>query len=114
MLGDVHVDRSDASISALSASFSDLLTRYAWGDIWTRPGLDRRTRSCVTLAMLVAVGRFDELELKLRGVRRNGLSDDEIGEVLLQKAIYCGVPAANFAFAIAKRALDLKDPKSGE
>lgn len=85
MLGDVHVDRSDASISALSASFSDLLTRYAWGDIWTRPGLDRRTRSCVTLAMLVAVGRFDELELKLRGVRRNGLSDDEIGEVLLQK-----------------------------
>jgi 3-oxoadipate enol-lactonase/4-carboxymuconolactone decarboxylase len=106
VLGDAYVDRSEGSLSALTASLSDLLTRYAWGDIWTRPGLDRRTRSCITLAMLVAVGRFDELELHLRGARRNGLSDDEIGEVLLQTAIYCGVPAANSAFAVAKRVLE--------
>ena len=106
VLGDAHVDRSERAASPLSAPFSELITRYAWGDIWTRPGLDRRTRSCITLAMLVAVGRFDELELHLLGARRNGLTDAEIGEVLLQTAIYCGVPAANTAFGVARRVLE--------
>lgn len=106
VLGDDHVDRSERVASRLTAPFSDLITRYAWGDIWTRPGLDRRTRSCITLAMLVAIGRFDELELHLLGARRNGLTDAEIGEVLLQTAIYCGVPAANTAFGVARRVLE--------
>ncbi|HET9077982.1 MAG TPA: 3-oxoadipate enol-lactonase [Acidimicrobiales bacterium] len=109
VLGDAHVDRSERAASPLTAPFSDLITRYAWGDIWTRPGLDRRTRSCITLAMLVSLGRFDELELHLRAARRNGLSDPEIGEVLLQTAIYCGVPAANSAFAVARRVLESPD-----
>lgn len=106
VLGDAHVDRAEQAVSPLSAPFSDLITRYAWGDIWTRPGLDRRTRSCITLAMLVSLGRFDELGLHLRGARRNGLTDSEIGEVLLQTAVYCGVPAANSAFAVARRVLE--------
>lgn len=106
VLGDAHVDRSERAVSPLTGPFSEFITRYAWGDIWTRPGLDRRTRSCITLAMLVAVGRFDELELHLLGARRNGLSDEEIGEVLLQTAVYCGVPAANTAFAVARRVLE--------
>lgn len=109
VLGDAHVDRSEARTTALTAPFSEMLTRYAWGEIWTRPGLDRRTRSCITVAMLVAVGRFDELELHLRGARRNGLSVEEISEVLLQTAIYCGVPAANSAFAVAARVFAEED-----
>jgi 3-oxoadipate enol-lactonase/4-carboxymuconolactone decarboxylase len=113
VLGDAHVDRSEKAVSPLSASFADLITRYAWGDIWTRPGLDRRSRSCITLAMLVALGRFDELELHLRAARHNGLSDAEIGEVLLQTAVYCGVPAANRAFAVARRVLEAdSDPEA--
>jgi 3-oxoadipate enol-lactonase / 4-carboxymuconolactone decarboxylase len=106
VLGDAHVERSDATADAFRAPFLDLITRYAWGDIWTRPGLDRRTRSCITLAMLVALGRFDELALHVRAARRNGLSAEEIGEVLLQTAIYAGVPAANSAFAVAQRVLE--------
>jgi 3-oxoadipate enol-lactonase/4-carboxymuconolactone decarboxylase len=105
VLGDAHVERSERNVSELTAPFVDLITRYAWGDIWTRARLDRRTRSCITLAMLVALGRFDELELHLRAARRVGLSPDEIGEVLLQSAVYCGVPAANRAFAVAQRVL---------
>jgi 3-oxoadipate enol-lactonase / 4-carboxymuconolactone decarboxylase len=105
VLSDEHVDRSDAARTAFTAPFQDLITRYAWGDIWSRPGLDRPTRSCITLAMLVALGRFDELALHVRGARRNGLSADQIGEVLLQTAIYCGVPAANAAFSVASRIL---------
>ena len=105
VLGDAHVARSEASAGALSAPFAEFITRYAWGDIWTRPGLDRRTRSCITLAMLVARGRFDELELHIEGARRNGVSVEEIGEILLQSAVYCGVPAANTAFATARRVL---------
>lgn len=105
VLGDDHVDRAERAGSPMTAPFSELITQYAWGDIWTRPGLDQRTRSCITLAMLVAVGRFDELELHLLGARRNGLTDAEIGEVLLQTAIYCGVPAANTAFGVARRVL---------
>ena len=85
--------------------FQDLITRYAWGEIWTRPGLDRRTRSAITLTVMVARGHLEELALHLRAARRNGLSDDEIKEVLLQCAIYCGVPAANAAFAVAQRVL---------
>jgi 3-oxoadipate enol-lactonase/4-carboxymuconolactone decarboxylase len=105
VLGDAHVERSESTTTALSAPFVDLITRYAWGEIWTRPGLDRATRSCVTLAILVALGRHEELALHLRAARRNGLSDEQIGEVLLQSAIYAGVPAANAAFALAKRVL---------
>jgi 4-carboxymuconolactone decarboxylase len=100
VLGDEHVDRAIASTTELTRDFQDLITRYAWGEIWTRPGLDRRTRSCITLTALVARGQFDELALHIRAARRNGLSDEEIAEVLLQCAIYCGVPAANSAFAV--------------
>lgn len=113
VLGDQHVERSEKAVGALTAPFSDLITRYAWGDVWTRAGLDRRTRSAVTLAMLVALGRFDELELHLQGARRNGLSHDEIGEVLLQAAVYCGVPAANTAYAVARRVLGWDSPNGG-
>jgi 3-oxoadipate enol-lactonase/4-carboxymuconolactone decarboxylase len=110
VLGDQHVDRSDARTTPFTQPFTDLITRYAWGDIWTRPGLDRRTRSCITLAMLAALGRSDELALHVRAARTNGLTNDEIGEVLLQSAIYAGVPAANTAFAVAQRALAELDP----
>ena len=106
VLGDEHVDRAVESTTEFTRDFQDLITRYAWGEIWTRPGLDRRTRSCITIAALVALGRDHELELHLRAALRNGLSPDEIKEVLLQSAIYCGVPAANSAFAVAQRVLD--------
>jgi 4-carboxymuconolactone decarboxylase len=105
VLGDDHVDAAVASTTVFTADFQDLITRYAWGEIWTRPGLDRRTRSCITLTALVALGRLDELEIHVRAALRNGLSEDEIGEVLLHSAIYCGVPAANAAFAVAQRVL---------
>jgi 4-carboxymuconolactone decarboxylase len=109
VLGDEHVDRSIERTTDLTRDFQDLITRYAWGDIWSRPGLDRRTRSCMTLTALIALGREHELELHLRAAIRNGLTRAEIGEVLLQSAIYCGVPAANGAFAIAQRVLDEPD-----
>ena len=105
VLGDEHVDRAIESTSELTADFQDLITRYAWGEIWARPGLDRRTRSAITLTALTALGHHEELALHVRAARRNGLTDDEIKEVLLQAAIYCGVPAANRAFAIAQEAL---------
>jgi len=100
VLGDEHVDRAIANTTELTRDFQDLITRYAWGEIWTRPGLDRRTRSCITLTALVARGQFDELALHIRAARRNGLTDEEIAEVLLQCAVYCGVPAANSAFKV--------------
>ncbi|HSL63904.1 MAG TPA: 4-carboxymuconolactone decarboxylase [Gaiellaceae bacterium] len=106
VLGDEHVDAAVARTTDLTRDFQELITRYAWGEIWTRPGLDRRTRSCITLTALVALGRFEELELHLAAARRNGLGDDEIKEVLLQTAIYCGVPAANTAFGVAQRVLE--------
>jgi 4-carboxymuconolactone decarboxylase len=106
VLGDEHVDEAVARTTEFTADFQDLITRYAWGEIWTRPGLDRRTRSAITLTALIALGRFDELAMHLRAARRNGLSDDEIKEVLLQAAIYCGVPAANSAFAVASKVLE--------
>jgi 4-carboxymuconolactone decarboxylase len=106
VLGDEHVDRATERTTQFTEDFQDLITRYAWGEIWSRPGLDRRTRSCITLAALVATGRDHELELHLRAALRNGLGADEIREVLLHCAVYCGVPAANGAFAIAQRVLD--------
>jgi 4-carboxymuconolactone decarboxylase len=105
VLGDEHVDRATQHATEETQEFQDFITRYAWGEIWSRPGLDRRTRSCITLTALVALGRFDELELHIDGARRNGLSDDEIKEVLLHTVIYCGVPAANSAFAVFQRFL---------
>jgi 4-carboxymuconolactone decarboxylase len=105
VLGDEHVDRAMAAATDLTADFQRLITRYAWGEIWTRPGLDRRTRSCVTLAMLVALNRPEELAMHLRAATNNGVTQAEIKELLLQTAVYCGVPAANAAFAIAQRVL---------
>ncbi|WP_311931655.1 4-carboxymuconolactone decarboxylase [Microbispora sp. H11081] len=105
VLGDAHVDRAQEGTTDFTADFQSLITRYAWGEIWTRPGLDRRTRSCVTLTALVAGGHLEELAMHVRAALRNGLTRDEIKEVLLQTAIYCGVPAANAAFAVAQRVL---------
>ncbi len=106
VLGDEHVDAAAARSSDFTAEFQDLTTRYAWGEIWTRPGLDRRTRSAMTLTALIALGRHDELAMHVRPALRNGLTQDEIKEVLLQSAIYCGVPAANAAFTVAQRVLE--------
>jgi 4-carboxymuconolactone decarboxylase len=100
VLGDEHVDRAIERTDDLTRDFQDFITRYAWGEIWARPGLDRRARSCITLTALVALGRFDELGMHIRAAQRNGLTLDEIKEVLLQTAVYCGVPAANSAFAV--------------
>jgi len=105
VLGDEHVDRTIGSTTEFTADFQDFITRYAWGEIWSRPGLDRKTRSCITLTALVALGRLDELELHVRAAVRNGLTESEIGEVFLQSAVYCGVPAANSAFAVARHVL---------
>ena len=96
--------------TGLTADFQDFITRYAWGGIWSRPGLDRRTRSCITLIALLALGRLEELELHIRAALRNGLSEDEIKEVILHGAVYCGVPAANSAFAVAQNVLAEQDP----
>jgi 4-carboxymuconolactone decarboxylase len=106
VLGDEHVDAAVERTSEFTADFQDLITRYAWGEIWTRPGLDRRTRSAITLTALIATGRFEELRMHVRAALRNGLEEDEIKEVLLQSAIYCGVPAANSAFAVAQEVLE--------
>ncbi|GAA0520545.1 3-oxoadipate enol-lactonase [Paractinoplanes deccanensis] len=105
VLGDEHVDRAVAGTTPFTRDFQELITAYAWGEIWTRPGLDRRSRSMITLTALVALGHQEELAMHVRAARRNGLTDDEIKEVLLQTAIYCGVPAANTAFRIAARVL---------
>ena len=106
VLGDAHVDRAVANTTEFTAPFQDFITRYAWGELWNRPGLTRPQRSMITLAMLAALGRDEELEMHVLAARRNGLTPDEIREVFLQVAIYAGVPAANRAFAIAKRALE--------
>ena len=103
VLGPEHVEASLRRADDFTSDFQDLITRYAWGEIWARPGLDRRSRSCVTLTALVALGRLDELALHVRGALRNSLTREEIKEVLLQTAVYCGVPAANSAFAVAQR-----------
>ena len=105
VLGDEHVDRAVKGTTDHTADFQDFITRYAWGEIWSRPGLDRRMRSAITLTALVALGREHELAMHVRAALRNGLTPAELEEVLLQCAIYCGVPAANGAFAIAQRVL---------
>ena len=106
VLGDAHVDKAIRTTTELTEDFQSFITRYAWGEIWTRPGLDRKTRSCITITALVALNRPEELEMHLRAALRNGLTAEEIREVLLHSAVYCGVPAANSAFAIAKRVLE--------
>lgn len=103
VLGDAHVDRSLEKITPFNSEFQDLITRYAWGEIWTRPGLPRPTRSLITLAMMVALNRSDEFKLHVRAAFHNGVTREEIKEVLLQTAIYCGVPAANSAFHMAEQ-----------
>jgi 3-oxoadipate enol-lactonase/4-carboxymuconolactone decarboxylase len=109
VLGDDHVDRADAGATDFTREFQELITTYAWGTIWTRPGLDRRSRSLITLTALVARGHHEELALHLRAARTNGLTVEEIKELLLQTAIYCGVPAANTAFRIAQQVLAEED-----
>ncbi|MEO0317303.1 MAG: 3-Oxoadipate enol-lactone hydrolase/4-carboxymuconolactone decarboxylase [Pseudomonadota bacterium] len=103
VLGDAHVDRAQANRTAFNTEFQDLITRYAWGEIWTRDGLPRHTRSLMTICMMVALGREEELKLHLRAAANNGVTRDEVKEALLQAAIYCGVPAANSAFALAQQ-----------
>ncbi|KVM54700.1 4-carboxymuconolactone decarboxylase [Burkholderia ubonensis] len=109
VLGDAHVDRSLENRTEVTEEFQNLITRYAWGEIWTRDGLPRHTRSLLTIAMMVALNRGEELALHLRAARNNGVTRDEIKEVLLQTAIYCGVPAANSAFHLADRIFKEQD-----
>ena len=113
VLGDKHVDRAQANLNEFNAEFQNLITRYAWGEIWTRPGLPRQTRSLMTIAMLVALNREEELRLHLRAASNNGVTREQIKEALLQAAIYCGVPAANSAFALAQRVFAEMDADAG-
>ncbi|MFC7497159.1 MULTISPECIES: 4-carboxymuconolactone decarboxylase [unclassified Nocardioides] len=105
VLGDAHVDRAVAGTTDFTRDFQELITAYAWGEIWTRPGLDRRSRSMITLTALIARGHHEELAMHVRAALRNGLTVDEIKEVILQSAIYCGVPDANTAFRVASEVL---------
>jgi 4-carboxymuconolactone decarboxylase len=105
VLGAAHVDRAIAGATSFTSDFQDFITRYAWGGVWNRPGLDLKTRSAMTLTALIALGKIEELEMHIAAARRIGLTSDEIKEVLLHSAIYCGVPAANQAFAVAERAM---------
>jgi 3-oxoadipate enol-lactonase/4-carboxymuconolactone decarboxylase len=113
VLGAAHVDRATAAATAFTGDFQDFITQYAWGSIWTRPGLSRRSRSMITITALIAGGHDDELAMHIRAARTNGLTNDEIKEVLLQTAIYCGVPAANSAFRIANAVLSEMDEETG-
>ena len=106
VLGDAHVDRAEAGKTSFNAEFQDLITRYAWGEIWTRPGLDRKTRSCMVLTAMMALGHWEEFRMHVRAGITNGLSEDDIKEVILQSAIYCGLPAANHAFKEAAEVID--------
>ena len=108
VLGDTHVDKSLENRNKFNEEFQDLLTRYAWGEIWTRPGLPKQTRSLVTLAILVALNRNDEFRMHVRAALNNGVSQEQIKEVLLHSAIYCGVPAANTAFHVAQEVIAAK------
>jgi 4-carboxymuconolactone decarboxylase len=106
VLGDAHVDRAVATTTEFSEPFQDYITRAAWGDVWSRPGLDRRTRFCITLAVLTTLRCEEELAMHVRAALQNGLTQEEIAEVLLHTAIYAGVPSANIAFAVAQRTLE--------
>lgn len=105
VLSDAHVDRAEQNKNAFTEDFQELITRYAWGSVWTRPGLPRTTRSAITLTAMIAGGYWEELEMHIRAALRNGMTADEVKEVFLQSAIYCSVPAANVAFGIGKRVL---------
>ena len=109
VLGDAHVDRSLVNRTEVTEEFQNFITRYAWGEIWTREGLPRHTRSLLTIAMMVALNRSEELALHLRAARNNGVTRDQVKEVLLQTAIYCGVPAANSAFHLADKVFKEQD-----
>ena len=111
VLGDAHVDRAQTNRNEFNEEFQDLITRYAWGEIWSRPDLPQKTRSLITVALMVALNRGDELAMHLHAAFRNGITRAEIKEVLLQTAIYCGVPAANSAFHIAEQVLAETEPK---
>jgi 4-carboxymuconolactone decarboxylase len=111
VLGDAHVDRAMADADSFTADLQEHITRYAWGAVWSRPGLDRRTRSCITVAMLAAQGSEHELAMHVRAARRNGVTVNELKEVLLQVAVYAGVPRANRAFAIAREVLAEAEPE---
>jgi 4-carboxymuconolactone decarboxylase len=106
VLGDEHVDRATANATDFSRPFQEFITRSAWGEAWTRPGLDRKTRSCITLAILTALRAENEIPMHVRAAVRNGLTEEEILEVLIHTAVYAGVPAANSAVAIAQRTLE--------
>jgi 4-carboxymuconolactone decarboxylase len=106
VLGDAHVDRSLSRQNDFTREFQEMITRHAWGDIWTRPGLPRHTRSLITIAMLIGMNREGELRLHLRAAKNNGVTRDEIKEVLMQSAIYCGIPAANATFHMAEEVWD--------
>ncbi len=112
VLGDAHVDRSTAGATEFTREFQELITRYAWGEIWTRPGLDRRTRSCMVLTAMIALGHWDEFRMHVRAGYNNGLTQEEIKEVILQAAIYCGVPAAHHAFREAAAVIAERSAKS--
>lgn len=113
VLGDAHVDQAIERTTEFTAPFQDFITRYAWGSVWTRDGLDRGMRSAITLAVLAALGRENEIEMHVRGALRNGLTPAEISEVLLHTAIYAGVPAANAAYAIAQRVIEAETTPGG-
>jgi len=112
VLSDAHVDRSLANRTELTSEFQNFITRYAWGEIWTREGLPRHTRSLITIAMMVALNRSEELALHLRAAKNNGVTQDQIKEVLMQTAVYCGVPAANSAFHLAQKIFE-EEARSG-
>lgn len=101
VLGDAHVDRASQAATDFTRDFQDLITRYAWGEVWARPGLDRRTRSCMVLTAMMALGHWEEFRMHVRAAFNNGLDEDAIKEVILQAAVYCGVPVANHAFKAA-------------
>jgi 4-carboxymuconolactone decarboxylase len=109
VLGDAHVDRAEAAKTPFTEEFQALITRYAWGSVWDRPGLDRRTRSVAVLTALMALRHWEEFAMHVRAARTNGLTDEEISEVILQSAVYCGVPVANHAYSIARNVLDELD-----
>lgn len=106
VLGDAHVDRSLANLTPFNEEFQDMITRHAWGDIWTRPGLPRHTRSLITIAMLIGMNHREELKMHLKAARSNGVTREEIKELLMHSAIYCGIPAANGAFQLAASVWD--------
>ncbi|GAB6898911.1 4-carboxymuconolactone decarboxylase [Kineosporia succinea] len=113
VLGDAHVDRAESATTPFTEDFQSFITRYAWGSVWTRPGLDRRSRSIAVLTAVLALGHWDEFAMHVRAARTNGLSEEEIAEVILQSAVYCGVPVANHGFAVAQKVLrDLETEES--